>query len=226
MATPNKKPSNIALLNLSDYTKLEDVARLFKQLIDFVERLKTDLTAIIEARLASLKDGKDGRDGRVGAKGDKGDRGEMGPIGRSIFGGRGEAGKDGRDGSPDTPDEIRDKLETLEGENRLDRKAIKGLQELEKKLDERISGVANSRVQTPAKAYRVHVADLSSQCDGSNKTFTVGGSHFGIIGVYGTQFPLIYRPIIDYTETSRGFVLTSEVAGPDAGQTLTAQFLK
>ena len=48
------------------------------------------------------KDGKDGVDGQNGAP--------------------------GRDGSPDKPDKIRDKLETLKDEERLDASAIKGLE--------------------------------------------------------------------------------------------------
>lgn len=121
-----------------------------------------------------------------------------------------------------TAEEERDRLETLTGNDRLDKSAIKGIEEIEKA----IQTAASTRVQTPAKSYQIRNKDCSSQCDGANKTFTVGGTHFGIIGVYGTQFPLIYRPIIDYTETATGFLLTSAVAAPESGQTLVAQFLK
>ena len=122
----------------------------------------------------------------------------------------------------DTAEEERDRLESLKGDDRLDKSAIKGFDELEKSL--RIT--ASNRVQTPAKAFKIHNKDCTSQCDGSNKTFNVGGTHFGIVGVFGTQAPLIYRPIIDYTETANGFLLTSAVGAPETGQTLVAQFLK
>lgn len=49
------------------------------------------------------QDGKDGADGQ-----------------------QGPAGKDGEPGSPDTAEQVRDKLETLEGDERLDAKHIKG----------------------------------------------------------------------------------------------------
>ena len=101
----------------------------------------------------------------------------------------------------------------------FDISAIKG-------LDDELRNAKTTRVQTPAKAYRIHTADITSQCNGVNKTFSVGGTHFGIISVSGTQFPLIYRPIIDYTETATGFQLTSAVAAPDTGQTVVATFLK
>lgn len=119
----------------------------------------------------------------------------------------------------ETPEEVRDKLETLEGDARLDISSIKGVEEL-------VKSTQPTRVQTPAKAYRVHIADCTSQCNGSVTTFTVGGSHFGIIGVFGTQFPQIYRPVIDYTETKTGFTLTAGVTPPATGQTLIAQYLK
>lgn len=217
--TPEDKLEKLkALLKLVD----ESVTRKefedsFKEVIAFVKRASADLGSKIDAKLAQVKDGEQGPQGEKGEKGDKGEKGERGATFIAMRGKQGEQGIPGKDGSPDTPAQIRDKLEVLEGDDRLDKSAIKGLDEIEK---------AANRVQTPAKAYRIYLADCTSQCDGNNKTFTVGGTHFGIVGVYGTQFPLIYRPGIDYTETSRGFVLTAEVSAPAAGQTLTAQFLK
>lgn len=53
-----------------------------------------------------------------------GKEGKEGPIG--------PAGKDGKDGSPDTAEQIRNKLEILKGENRLDASAIRNLPEFVK----------------------------------------------------------------------------------------------
>lgn len=60
-------------------------------------------------------DGKDGRDGVDGVNGKDG-----------------RDGIDGKDGSPDTPDQIVSKLESLEGEYRLDASSIKGLDSIVK----------------------------------------------------------------------------------------------
>lgn len=49
------------------------------------------------------------------------ENGKDGKDGQSI------PGRDGKDGSPDTPTEVRDKLETLKDDERLDWTAIKGL---------------------------------------------------------------------------------------------------
>lgn len=73
-----------------------------KQFLSEVKKLKTTK-------------GEDGKDGYTPIKG------------KDYF--DGENGKDGENGSPDTPEEIREKLETLEGENRLDASAIKNLPE-------------------------------------------------------------------------------------------------
>lgn len=42
---------------------------------------------------------------------------------------------DGVNGSPDTPTEVRDKLEMLQEEERLDKKAVKGLEDIESEID-------------------------------------------------------------------------------------------
>lgn len=101
-----------------------------KKAMDTIAQSEIKLFQRLDARLAQIKNGKDGRDGtdgKDGKPGAKGDKGEPGPIGRSLFGGTGADGVAGKDGSPDTPIEVRDKLETLKDEERLDASAIKNL---------------------------------------------------------------------------------------------------
>lgn len=64
-------------------------------------------TLMSDFKLRIPKDGAPGRDGEPGPEG--------------------PPGAPGKDGSPDTPLQVRDKLESLEGEERLDAKAIKNL---------------------------------------------------------------------------------------------------
>ena len=203
----------------------DDFAAAFQALLKIIVKIEENQNKKIDKKLGEIKDGEDGytpiknkdyRDGKDGARGQKGD---TGPAGESVVGSKGE---DGKDGSPDMAEDVRNKLELLEGNERLDRKAIKGLDELEKSVKETTS----RRVQTPAKAYRIYTKDASSQCDGVATAFSVGGSHFGIVGVFSTQFPLIFRPVIDFSETSTGILLSSAVSAPESGQTLVIQFLK
>lgn len=66
--------------------------------------------------------------------GDQGPQGEPGNIG--LTGPKGDQGEKGNDGSPDTPFQVRDKLETLKGQDRLQMTAINGLDGLTETLDQ------------------------------------------------------------------------------------------
>ena len=83
-------------------------------------------------RVAQLKDGRDGRDGHDGKDG--------------MSGRDGVDGKDGKDGSPDMADDIRNKLELLFGEDRLDASAIKGLEKVSEQITENVAQRAISIV--------------------------------------------------------------------------------
>lgn len=76
-------------------------------------------------------DGKDGIDGENGKDGQNGTNGKDGKDGRDgSDGADGRDGVDGKDGSPDTPEQVRDKLQTLKKDKRLDVSAIKGLEKM------------------------------------------------------------------------------------------------
>jgi hypothetical protein len=208
-----------------------------------IEEIKENVPNLDEV-LKSIK-GKDGEDSKVaGPKGDKGDSiigpegksGAVGPMGpKPILGIDYEAPKDGKDGesivgpagkdgSPDTAEQIVSKLESLEGNDRLNKSAINGLNEEFAKLAESNKG---RQIYGPGKT-RVLLLDLSSQLNGSLKTFTIG-THFGIIGVFGSSSPFAYRPVIDYNESGRDIVFTAELDATIAlatGQTLVVQYLR
>lgn len=90
-----------------------------------IKEIKKEVTPIKGKDYFDGKDGKNGRDGKNGKDGARGLRGLSGRDGKD--GRNGKDGKDGKDGSPDTPYEIRDKLSSLKGNERLDAKAIKNL---------------------------------------------------------------------------------------------------
>ena len=84
--------------------------RLNKAISDaYAEQEKT--LSFVRDSVRRLRSGKDGIDGITPVKG------------VDYF--------DGKDGSPDTSEEIREKLESLVGDERLDKSAIRGLEELE-----------------------------------------------------------------------------------------------
>lgn len=90
-----------------------------------IKEIKKEVTPVKGKDYFDGKDGKNGRDGKDGKDGARGLRGLSGKDGKD--GRNGKDGKDGKDGSPDTPYEIRDKLSSLKGNERLDAKAIKNL---------------------------------------------------------------------------------------------------
>lgn len=94
----------------------------------------------VDERMNAVRSGRDGRDGKDGI---------------------------GKDGSPDSPKKVRDKLESLTDDERLDISAIKGIEELVKKdknIGKFLGGVlqVGVRLETPVGAV-----------NGSNTSFTV-----------------------------------------------------
>lgn len=93
---------------------------------------------------------------------------------------------------------IRDALELLQGDDRLDKSAIKGLEELIKELRAEIAkrpiyvggSSGGGRI---CKSY-----DLSASLDGSTKTFSLP-SFWRIISVHLSSVPNILRPTVDFT---------------------------
>lgn len=91
-------------------------------------RLKELIVPLIPEPLKGEKGDKGEPSTVPGPKGDRGEKGDsvVGPQG--VVGPKGEQGDQGPAGSADTPEQVRDKLETLEDEERLDISAIKGFQ--------------------------------------------------------------------------------------------------
>lgn len=120
--------------------------------------------------------------------------------------------------------EIRNKLETLQGENRLDVSAIKGIEEKLNELDAKITNVKGMRGMRKipiVKRYR-----LTDQCNGVLKAFTLPADTVDVLGVFGSQFPINYDPYNssggDWTFAGRTLTLGSGVSAPETGQTLWA----
>jgi hypothetical protein len=124
---------------------------------------------------------------------------------------------------PITPEKTRDQLEILKGKERL---RIDAIDELQEKLEElRKIRATGGGFSFGGLVNTTRYADLSAQCDGSNKTFTVPRHRKAVI-LTGTDFPIIYRPTTDYTTANLTLTLTSEVGAPSLGATLIFQYIK
>lgn len=133
----------------------------FEELVNVAESLQQVAKGLEAIDQIEGIQGEQGIQGEKGDKGEKGDRGETGPAGKdgkdgkSIKGDKGADGKDGlngtngldgtngtdglngkdgKDGSPDSPLQIKNKLETLKNDNRLDISAIKGTDGLQDRI--------------------------------------------------------------------------------------------
>ena len=162
-----------------------------------LKEIENYLNNRVDEKLATVTNGKDGA---------RGDRGEPG---KSIK---------GDSGSPDTPEEVRDKLESLRGDDRLDVSAIKGLDKKLKKIENK-SGYAGGGFtgKDIIKQY-----DLSSQLDGVLKTFNIP-ANWTILDVRSSSFPFAFRYGIDYTFTPQTITFTDEITASGTlatGQTL------
>lgn len=184
--------------------------------------------------------GIQGVQGKIGDKGDKGDKGEsivghqgnqgiQGFSGKDGIGGEkgkdgigGEKGKDGKDGEKGKDGieiegkEIVNKVNDLpiQPDKQIDAKHIKNLPESkltgkQRKGLKRLGGGGDI----------VYTEDLTSQTNGSTKTFTVP-EHRKVILVLCPDAPTIYRPITDFTTSGKVLTLTSAVDSPLSQQTL------
>src|SRR3990167_748936 len=125
--------------------------------------------------------------------------------------------RDGKDGRLIASEEIRNKLESLQGEERLDKSAIKGLEEMVKERVVVRNGGPNANA--------VQFADLSSQCDGANKTFTTPKYRYALM-LISTQFPVLYRPTVDFTLGNGQIILTDAVVAQASDQTFIFLYIK
>lgn len=94
------------------------------------------------------------------------------------------------------------------------------IKKIRKELVTRTSGLASRRVFQP------HRDDLSAFCNGTDKTFYLSRSPLkdGTVMVYGTDFPVILRPTIDFTIADKTLTLTSAVPAPSLGATLITTY--
>jgi len=187
---------------------LKELKADFQRQTNALKEADQRLTKMVNDRLALLKDGLDGKDADEEAIFNR--LIEKLPAEESI------ANK-----IPMMPERVRDSLELLQGEERLRIKAIEGLEE---KLEwlEKIKGGGNS---VGGLINTVRYYDLSDQLDGTEKTFKVPAYRVAV-QLSGTQFPLIYRPGVDFTTGNKTITLTDEVSAPEAGQSLLLLYIK
>lgn len=193
----------------------QELLVLIKPLIPKVENGKTptkeQLVALIRPLIPDLKDGETPSDERLTT------------LIQSLLPKEGEIVDRIEKDLPKLGEAIRDALELLQEEEKLDKKAIKGLEEWLKKIEKRTSR-GGDLGPTPVVGGRdlIKIYDVSSQLDGISKTFNIP-ANWVVLDVRSSSFPYAFRYGVDYTYTPTTILFTSEInaAGTLAfGQTL------
>jgi len=140
-------------------------------------------------------------------------------------------------------DKIDEKILSIkDGDDGKDADEQRIIEEVERRVKSELAGIKKELKQDvkaiPTKpAYQIFgpgktkivKVDLSSQLDGSTKTFALGITHFGIVGAWGSSSPFIFRPDIDYTESGKSIVFDDDIdetTALAAGQSLIVHVLK
>lgn len=162
----------------------ENTSKIVDKLSEVVDVLKEEKETPTIQRMGKFMDemkGEKGDTGEKGEKGEKGDQWDKGDTGEQWIQGvkwdiwekwdkwkdgkngknwldwtDGKEGKDWKDGSPDTPENIVTKLEKLKGDKRLDAKAVKGIEKMQKQIDNAFLLGSNSQ------SYRINGSDIAT----------------------------------------------------------------
>jgi len=207
------------------------IFEIYETIVDIKDKVKGDKGDQGNAG----NDGKDGSNGIDGKRGKTGLQGNNGLVGLS-----GVDGMDGLDGEKGDTGEKGDignipkhqwkgtwiRFENPDGEwgKWVNLQGVEGM----RGRGGRIFGSGNSN-QNFNELLRV---DLSDQCDGVTKTFNMPHYKGSSVTLQSTQFPIIYRPVVDFTEdgivavNQATITLTDEVGAPQTGQTLVALYAK
>ena len=117
-------------------------------------------------------------------------------------------------------EEIRNSLETLKGDGRLDKSAIKGLEDIENNIVKlkgmKVGGGGGGKSRDTVRYYD------GFALDGSTKVFTIPAV-WKVLAIFSSSFPFIFKATTDYTWTTSTLTFTSavdEATTLASGQTL------
>lgn len=226
--TPEEKLQSIIQLLEKDKVTHDDLEKFLTMIIEAIQKDKDitqkdkeellDKVAVMENQLSTLISQNDEKWSKIMSRvsllkdGVSPDKNEIIREVVSLIP-RPKDGKPGLQGSPDTPEAVRDKLSSLEGEERLDKSAIKGLKEELETLSLKIPrGYTGGGTRSASVQYH----DLSASLNGVTKTFTIP-KHKKIVGVWCSSTPGVMRPTVDFTMSGNNMTFTSEI---DAASTL------
>jgi len=212
-----EKISKMLELVNQDYVSSDEVVTIFKTLIENIQSFKTKIENEVRDKTISIENKVNNLKLKKGDKGDRGDDGKTPKKGIDYF-----DGEDGKNASeidiqkvtdqiendlPKLGERIRDGLELLKGNNRLDYTAIKGLEELIKELISKIKPTSYIGGLSSGGGRIVKSYDLSGSLNGVSKTFTLP-SFWRVISILPSSYPNSLRETIDWTSNASAMSIT------------------
>ena len=199
------------IVELEELDSEEELGPVAEVLYDLINTLNT----------IKIKDGAEGKRGPKGDPGPKGDTTIVEKTIETIIEKQPIVTNEIKEVAvADTPEVIKEKLESLEDEDKLKISAIKNLEEeldkLKKQKQQPIYVGGSSGGGRIVKAI-----DISSSLNGSTKTFNIQAV-WRIVSVHLSSFPNILRETTDFTWTPTSITFTSEIDAPSSlatGQT-------
>lgn len=226
------------------YLKLEEIAEHLAKIAEKempempkMEMPEVQKTEILGAEVITIK-GEKGDGGDTGEKGEQGERGLDGKNGKDgkdgkngtdglsgLDGKDGVDGKDGKDGSPDTANQIKEKLESLEDKDRLDKSAIKGLDDELKRIEAlpRGGGGVSAIGVRQAFKYIFHTEEPTGLINGVNTTYKVSTPIWAIIGFTLNGEQIAELP--NYTFANRTITFSSALPAAYSGKDFEIKFI-
>ena len=181
----------------------EHITNRYKEHQEMMVEMKRILSAN-DVRVRSLKDGKDADEVKV-----------IQSVTDAL-----------KKDLPQLSGAVRDGLERLKENERLDKSAIRGLDELETKVEAIMKVRGTNRILAGPNANAVQYADLSSQVNSSATTYNTPKFRNALL-LITSQFPFILRPTVDFTIGNGAVSLvTAQVPALTAGQTLILLYTK
>ena len=230
----NKKISKLEEMLISHKENMKGVmSEMRSEMKEMMMEMKHEMPNLNSAfEMVKGKDGMNGEHGKdsevPGPQGDKGDKGDPGKDGKNGVDGLngldgkdgrdGVDGKDGKDGSPDTAEQVRNKLETLKDDERLDKDAIKGLKEL---LEE-ITRVASTKV-VGGGGRRLQPVKFSFVGDGSTTSFALATNPYDEALIFAHSEGQWLQPGTHFNLVGKNLVTTFT---PESGERIRGTFLK
>lgn len=195
----------------------KETRQLIQDTKDAIDKLFKEQSAgmnLINDRVRRLHSGKDGKDGARGEDGRTPTQEELASLIKQLLPEIPEIEKE-------TPEQIRDKIESLKEEERLDKSAIRGFKEEMDNLRKEISSIPRGGGGGRGKHFVMKRVNLTDQCDGATKSFTMPKDTTAIVGIFGTQFPVTFDTA-DWTFTGQTLTLADGITAPATNQTLFA----